>query len=131
MIGLGVGIDYSLFLVSRHRRQIAAGMEMRESIATTVATSGGAVVFAGGTVVIALVALAVAGIPLVTSLGYASAVAVLTAVLAAITLLPALLGAGGAPHRVGPPARVPAAQAEGARHAGSGTGGAARSPAAR
>ncbi len=95
MIGLGVGIDYSLFLVSRHRRQIAAGMEMRESIATTVATSGGAVVFAGGTVVIALVALAVAGIPLVTSLGYASAVAVLTAVLAAITLLPALLGLVG------------------------------------
>ena len=95
MIGLGVGIDYSLFLVSRHRRQIAAGMEMRESIATTVATSGGAVVFAGGTVVIALVSLAVAGIPLVTSLGYASAVAVLTAVLAAITLLPALLGVVG------------------------------------
>ena len=95
MIGLGVGIDYSLFLVSRHRRQIADGMEMRESIATTVATSGGAVVFAGGTVVIALVALAVAGIPLVTSLGYASAVAVLTAVLAAITLLPALLALVG------------------------------------
>ena len=95
MIGLGVGIDYSLFLVSRHRRQIAAGMEMRESIATTVATAGGAVVFAGGTVVIALLALAVAGIPLVTSLGYASAVAVLTAVLAAITLLPALLGLVG------------------------------------
>ncbi len=95
MIGLGVGIDYSLFLVNRHRRQIAAGMEMRESIATTVATSGGAVVFAGGTVVIALLALAVAGIPLVTSLGYASAVAVLTAVLAAITLLPAILALAG------------------------------------
>src|SRR6185436_3407046 len=62
----------------------------------TVATSGGAVAFAGGTVVIALVALAVAGIPLVTSLGYASAVAVLTAVLAAITLLPAVLSLLGA-----------------------------------
>ncbi len=91
MIGLGVGIDYSLFLVNRHRRQIADGAEMNESIALTVATSGGAVAFAGGTVVIALVALAVAGIPLVTSLGYASAVAVLTAVLAALTLLPAVL----------------------------------------
>ncbi|MGE0026726.1 MAG: MMPL family transporter [Thermoleophilia bacterium] len=96
MIGLGVGIDYSLFLVNRHRRQLAEGMEMKESIALTVATSGGAVAFAGGTVVIALVALAVAGIPLVTSLGYASAVAVLTAVLAAITLLPAVLALLGA-----------------------------------
>ena len=98
MIGLGVGIDYSLFLVNRHRRQLAEGMEMRESIALTVATSGGAVAFAGGTVVIALVALAVAGIPLVTALGYASAVAVLTAVLAAITLLPAVLALLG--HRI-------------------------------
>ncbi len=95
MIGLGVGIDYSLFLVNRHRRQVHEGIEMNESIALTVATSGSAVVFAGGTVVIALLALAVAGIPLVTSLGYASAVAVLTAVLAAITLLPALLALAG------------------------------------
>jgi len=98
MIGLGVGIDYSLFLVNRHRRQLADGMEKDESIALTVATSGGAVAFAGGTVVIALVALAVAGIPLVTSLGYASAVAVLTAVLAALTLLPAVLSLLG--HRI-------------------------------
>lgn len=91
MIGLGVGIDYSLFLVRRHRRQLAAGMDVRESIALTVGTSGTAVVFAGGTVIIALLCLAVAQIPLVTSLGYASAIAVLTAVLAAITLLPAIL----------------------------------------
>ena len=91
MIGLGVGIDYSLFLVNRHRRQMAEGVEVNESIALTLATSGSAIVFAGGTVVIALLALAVAGIPLVTSLGYSSAVAVVTAVLAAITLLPALL----------------------------------------
>ncbi len=75
MIGLGVGIDYSLFLVNRHRRQVQAGLAIDESIARcTVATSGSAVVFAGGTVVIALLCLAVAGIPLVTSLGYASAV---------------------------------------------------------
>ena len=95
MIGLGVGIDYALFLVSRHRGHLREGMAMDESIALTVATSGSAVVYAGGTVVIALLALAVAQIPLVTSLGYASAVAVGTAVIAAITLLPALLALVG------------------------------------
>jgi uncharacterized membrane protein YdfJ with MMPL/SSD domain len=95
MIGLGVGIDYSLFLVTRHKDQIGQGMEMRESIAQAVSTSGSAIVFAGGTVVIALASLAVAGIPLVSSLGYSSAVAVLTAVLGAVTLLPALLSIVG------------------------------------
>jgi uncharacterized membrane protein YdfJ with MMPL/SSD domain len=90
MIGLGVGIDYALFLVNRYRAHRAEGMETADAIATTVATSGSAVVFAGSTVVLALVTLLVAGIPLVTSLGYASAVAVVTAVLAAITLLPAI-----------------------------------------
>ena len=95
MIGLGVGIDYALFLVSRHRGHLREGMAIDESIALTVATSGSAVVYAGGTVVIALLALAVAQIPLVTSLGYASAVAVATAVIAAITLLPALLALVG------------------------------------
>ena len=95
MIGLGVGIDYALFLVSRHRAQLAEGEEMRESIALALATSGSAIVFAGGTVVIALVCLVVAGIPLVSSLGFASAIAVLTAVLAAITLLPAVLSLVG------------------------------------
>jgi uncharacterized membrane protein YdfJ with MMPL/SSD domain len=95
MIGLGVGIDYALFMVNRHRTQLAEGAEMRESIGLAVATAGSAIVFAGGTVIIALVALAVAGIPLVSSLGYASAIAVLTAVLAAITLLPAVLSLVG------------------------------------
>jgi uncharacterized membrane protein YdfJ with MMPL/SSD domain len=95
MIGLGVGIDYALFLVTRHRDQLRGGMGMRESIATAVATSGSAIIFAGTTVVIALLALTVAGIPLVTSLGYASAVAVVMAVVAAITLLPALLALAG------------------------------------
>jgi uncharacterized membrane protein YdfJ with MMPL/SSD domain len=98
MIGLGVGIDYALFMVSRHRDQLTTGMEPRSSVALAVATSGSAVVYAGGTVVIALLALGVAGIPLVTSLGYASAVAVASAVLAAITLLPALLSLAG--HRI-------------------------------
>jgi uncharacterized membrane protein YdfJ with MMPL/SSD domain len=95
MIGLGVGIDYALFLVSRYRFERSEGAEIDEAIATAVATSGTAIVFAGGTVVIALVSLLVAGIPLVTSLGYSSALAVLTAVLAAITLLPAILSAVG------------------------------------
>jgi uncharacterized membrane protein YdfJ with MMPL/SSD domain len=84
-----------LFLVTKHRDQLAHGMEQRESIARAVATSGGAIVFAGGTVIIALLSLWVAGIPLVASLGYASAVAVFTAVLAAVTLLPAVLSLTG------------------------------------
>ena len=95
MIGLGVGIDYALFLVTRHRDNRRQGMEMHESIAMAVATSGSAIVFAGTTVVIALLALLVAGIPLVTSLGYSSAVAVVTAVLAALTLLPAVMAIVG------------------------------------
>ena len=114
MIGLGVGIDYALFLVSRHRSHLKEGMELHESIAATVATSGSAVVYAGGTVVIALLALAVAGIPLVTALGYASAVAVATAVLAAVTFLPALLSAVGPQDRLGPRAERPPSEAEGA-----------------
>ena len=91
MIGLGVGIDYALFIVTRHFRGMSSGLEVNESIARAAATSGGAVLFAGGTVTIALVSLAVAGIPLVTTLGLMAAVAVVVAVLAALTLLPALL----------------------------------------
>jgi uncharacterized membrane protein YdfJ with MMPL/SSD domain len=91
MIGLGVGIDYALFLVTRHRQFMKEGFSPKESVARALATSGSAIVFAGTTVVIALIALAVAGIPLVTSLGYSSALAVATAVLAAVTLMPALL----------------------------------------
>ena len=96
MIGLGVGIDYALFLVTRHRDNRKHGMELHEAIAMAVATSGSAIVFAGSTVVIALLALLVAGIPLVTALGYSAAVAVITAVLAALTLLPAVLAIVGA-----------------------------------
>ena len=97
MIGLGVGIDYALFIVTRHFRGLKDGLGMRESIARAVATSGGAVAFAGGTVTIALVSLAVAGIPLVTTMGLMAAIAVVVAVLAALTLLPALLSITG-PH---------------------------------
>jgi RND superfamily putative drug exporter len=95
MIGLGVGIDYALFVVTRHKLQLNEGMELRESIARATATAGGAVVFAGFTVVIALCSLAFAGIPLVSTLGFTAAIAVVIAVCAAATLLPAMLGALG------------------------------------
>src|ERR1700760_3201085 len=97
MIGLGVGIDYALFIVTRHKLKLREGMERGESIARATATAGGAVVFAGFTVVIALCSLAVAGIPLVSTLGFTAAIAVVVAVAAAATLLPAMLGALG-PH---------------------------------
>ncbi len=91
MIGLGVGIDYSLFIISRHRAQMREGMGVEESIARSVQTSGAAVAFAGSTVIVALGSLALAGIPIVTALGISAAAVVLIAVLAALTLLPALL----------------------------------------
>ena len=95
MIGLGVGIDYALFIVTKHKLQLAGGIEMHESIPRACATAGGAVVFAGITVAIALCSLFVAGIPLVTTLGYTAAIAVVVSVLAATTLLPALLAVMG------------------------------------
>jgi putative drug exporter of the RND superfamily len=95
MIGLAVGIDYSLFIVTKHRTQVSEGMEVHESIGRATATAGGAVLFAGGTVAISLLALVVADIPLVTTLGYTSAIAVGFAILAALTLLPALFGLAG------------------------------------
>ena len=91
MIGLGVGIDYALFIVTRHFRGLHDGLPIDESIARAVATSGGAVFFAGATVTIALVSLAVAGTPLVTTMGLMAAISVVIAVLAALTLLPAEL----------------------------------------
>jgi putative drug exporter of the RND superfamily len=95
MIGLAVGIDYSLFIVTKHRTQVNEGMEVHESIARALATAGGAVLFAGGTVAISLLALVVADIPLVTTLGYTSAIAVGFAILAALTLLPAMFAVVG------------------------------------
>jgi putative drug exporter of the RND superfamily len=91
MLGLGVGIDYALFIVTRHRGFMEQGHPVEEAAARAVATAGGAVVFAGGTVVIALCSLAVARIPLVSALGYSAALVVLIAVATATTLLPALL----------------------------------------
>ncbi|MFJ6248464.1 MULTISPECIES: MMPL family transporter [unclassified Streptomyces] len=96
MIGLAVGIDYALFVISRHREQLAdPDTDWEESIARATATAGSAVVFAGATVVIALAALAITGIPFLTVMGLAGAVTVLIAVLVAVSLLPAVLGVFG------------------------------------
>jgi RND superfamily putative drug exporter len=92
MIGLAVGIDYALFILSRHRSQLAAGLDPEESTARSVATAGAAVLFAGLTVIIALLGLLVVGIPFLSVMGVAAAFAVFVAVAIAITLLPAILG---------------------------------------
>ena len=98
MVGLGVGIDYALFLLSRHREYLAAGVPVAESVGRAMATAGKAVVFAGGTVVVAILGLAFAGLPFVSAAGVGISAVVLVMVLAAITLLPALLGLAG--HRL-------------------------------
>jgi RND superfamily putative drug exporter len=95
MIGLAVGIDYALFIVSRHREQLADGLEPEEAAARSVATAGSAVVFAGVTVVIALLGLAIARIPFLTIMGAVAALSVVIAVAVALTVLPALLGRAG------------------------------------
>ncbi|GAA4556586.1 MMPL family transporter [Streptomyces collinus] len=92
MLGLAVGIDYALFVVSRYREERAKGRTPQEATGTAVGTAGSAVVFAGLTVVIALAGLAVVGIPMLTKMGLAAAGAVVVAVLIALTLVPALLG---------------------------------------
>ncbi|MFF5075511.1 MMPL family transporter [Actinoplanes sp. NPDC000266] len=91
LIGLGVGIDYALFIVNRHRKGLMSGLSVRDSIAQAVNTSGRAVVFAGATVIVALLSIFVVDLGLLTSMGRAAAVSVLCTILAAITLLPALL----------------------------------------
>ncbi|GIF46585.1 RND superfamily putative drug exporter [Asanoa ferruginea] len=96
MLGLAVGIDYSLFITSRHRQHLAEGLDPEDAAARAVGTAGSAVVFAGITVVIALAGLAVVGIPFLSAMGLAAAGTVAVAVLVAITLLPALLGFAGA-----------------------------------
>jgi membrane protein YdfJ len=98
MLGLAVGIDYALFILSRHRQHLADGLEPREAAAQATATAGSAVVFAGMTVIIALVGLLVINIPFLSVMGLAAAGTVAIAVLIAITLLPAILGFAG--HRI-------------------------------
>jgi putative drug exporter of the RND superfamily len=95
MLGLAVGIDYALFIISRYRTLARRGMSLEAAAARSVGTAGTAVVFAGSTVVIALVALLVTGVPFMAAMGFAAAGTVAVAVLIAITLVPALLGFAG------------------------------------
>ena len=92
MLGLAVGIDYALFILSRHRNQLGEGMAAEESTARAVGTAGSAVVFAGLTVFIALLGLGVSGIPFLTVMGAFAALAIVLAVFIALTMLPALMG---------------------------------------
>ncbi|MFE6029199.1 MMPL family transporter [Streptomyces niveus] len=95
MLGLAVGIDYSLFITSRHRQYLTEGVDAEEAAGRAVGTAGSAVVFAGATVVIALAGLTVVNIPFLSVMGLAAAGTVAVAVLVALTLLPALLGFAG------------------------------------
>jgi putative drug exporter of the RND superfamily len=95
MIGLGVGIDYSLFIITRYRENVADGMTIEAAAGHSVATAGQAVLFAGCTVVIAICGLAISGIPYVAKLGYMSALVVAVMMVAATTLLPAVIGLVG------------------------------------
>lgn len=95
MVGLGVGIDYALFVLARHREYLARGLDPHEAAGRAVATAGRPVVFAGGTVVVSILGMAVANVPFMTVGGLAVSIVVLTMVLASVTLLPAFLGAAG------------------------------------
>ena len=95
MIGLGVGIDYSLFIVTRYRQNLADGRDVEDAVANAIGTAGAAVVFAGITVCIATAGLAIVGIGFITTLGLVAALFVAVMVIAAVTLLPALLGIAG------------------------------------
>ena len=128
MVGLGAGIDYALFLVTRHREHLALGLTVPEAVGRAVATAGQSVIFAGGTVVVAILGLTVAGLPFVAAGGVGISVVVLVMVLAAITLLPALLGLAG-PH-INPHRRF-ARRTTGASTTAAGPAGAGTSPATR
>ncbi|KUF19554.1 MMPL family transporter [Streptomyces silvensis] len=125
MIGLAVGIDYALFIVSRYRAELAEGREREDAAGRAVGTAGSAVVFAGLTVVIALVGLAVVNIPMLTKMGTAAAGTVAIAVLIALTMIPALLGYAG--RKVKPAGEK--SKLLGGRRAAAGAGGGAERPA--
>ncbi len=95
MLGLGVGIDYALFILSRHRQNLDDGMTVPEAIGQANSTAGLSVLFAGVTVIVAIAGLQVSGVPMMTVMGWASALMVAITMLAAITLLPAILGIVG------------------------------------
>jgi RND superfamily putative drug exporter len=114
MIGLAVGIDYSVFILSRYRSELTAGRAPAEAIGVALGTAGNAVVFAGITVIIALAGLAVVGIPFLTVMGLSSVAAVAVAVLVALTLIPAVAAFAG--HRLipGPKSRAASRERPGA-----------------
>ncbi len=95
LLGLGVAIDYALFLVARHREQLDASMDLRESVASATATSGSAIVVAGGTVMLALLGLYIAGVSFVGALGLSATVVVGIAIVSSLTFVPALLRLAG------------------------------------
>ncbi|GAA2711041.1 MMPL family transporter [Actinoplanes palleronii] len=95
MLGLAVGIDYALFVVSRFRHELAAGRDGEEAAGRATGTAGSAVVFAGLTVIIALAALSVTGVPFLAAMGWAAAGTVAVAVLVTLSLVPAVLGFAG------------------------------------
>ncbi len=105
MVGLGVGIDYSLFIMTRHRDYPARGLSVEESVGSALATDGKPVLVAGGIVVVAILGLVVAGVPFMTAGGVAISVVVLIMVCVSVTLLPAFLGLAG--HRINQPRRRP------------------------
>jgi len=104
MLGLAVGIDYGLFIITRYRSELGYGRSREEAIGRANGTAGSAVVFAGLTVIIALAGLSVVGIPFLTAMGVAAAGTVLVAVLIALTLLPAMVGF--AQNRIKPPKKA-------------------------
>jgi putative drug exporter of the RND superfamily len=96
MLGLAVGIDYSLFIVNKHRRLVIDGMPLKDAAARALGTAGNAVVFAAFTVIIALAALAVVQIPFMTTMGLAGAASIAVAAVVSLTFTPALMGLAGA-----------------------------------
>ena len=95
LLGLGVAVDYGLFLMARHREQMDTGMDLVASAARAEATSGAAIVVAGGTVVVSILGLYVSGVAFVGALGLAAAIVVAITMLAALTLVPAFMGVAG------------------------------------
>ncbi|WP_448640792.1 MMPL family transporter [Geodermatophilus sp. URMC 63] len=115
MLGLAVGIDYTLFIVTRFRQELRRGADVGTAVAVATGTAGSAVVTAGLTVVIALVGLSVVGIPFLTQMGVAAAATIVVAVLIALTLVPAVLGFLG--HRALPKRHRPTAVRHGLHEA--------------
>ncbi|WP_128381320.1 MMPL family transporter [Streptomyces cavernae] len=106
MVGLGIGIDYALFIVARHRENRAAGQDNATALSNAMGSSGAAVLFAGGAVIVAMAALALTGLGFLTSIGLSTALVVLFAVASALTLLPALLSLLGDRVHKGRTARI-------------------------